>query len=220
MVGRDSSMAATHAGNVVEDRVYQLMARTDMVLRWKHQKKVGISVPDIGADVSENDDWSEWAAVDITSDIGHVYGKLGLWSSQEVVYIAEAIFDSVTPADIVKSKDAIVGAKAIHPAKLRRLGKEVVAEKAAKQEAFDLERAKRIGEVDQYPTVQDFADFEHGGSLATASRYLRDFGIKRKGMTTVKPRRTKGSADPTALAAARRKARKAKQQAKKTKTPT
>jgi hypothetical protein len=214
--GRDD-WALTHVGNVIEERVYQLMHEAGMALKWDSQVTFGTSKPDIVVELGDG----RYAAIDITSNLAHVLTKPGLWSDSSIVYVAEAMYDSVTADLLDKAKPAILSGKAMSAKELGKLEKKVAAQAKAKQLAATKERQKRLGEFLAYGTMSAFAkDPQFGDSLTKASAYLREVGIEKKGMTKRPGVKRQGGLDVAAAAAKLAKARQAQSKIKREKAVT
>lgn len=189
LLDRNSTMAVTHVGNAMEERVYALMDETDLPLKWTKQRSDdmgGTSYPDI---VLNLDDEKE-GLIDITSDRGHVLGKSGGWTtSQRYVYVAEAYFDSVTMEDLPNIKNAIKegGITKKHAKKLKK-------EADRQRQLKLLARQQQIDEArelyNQYSSFSAFVIEEFSGNRTKAGQYMRRNGLGNlKGVPKLKGRR-------------------------------
>jgi hypothetical protein len=175
-------MALPWAGNAIEERVYALMRKRGMPLKWTPQRSDsmgGASFPDIVIKLpgSTND-----GLVDITSDRFHIDSKAGGWSGASHIYVAEAYFDPVTaqqlPIILTNLKAGGIDeqtAKVMAAAALaKRKAKEAVRTAAAS-------KARRL--ANKYTSGKEFIDEEFGGDRKAARKFLLDHGLKKKGVT-------------------------------------
>jgi hypothetical protein len=182
---RDSDAALPHAGNAIEERVYALMRNTNMGLPWVAQfaEAMGAaSKPDIVVHLPSG----KQALIDVTSDRGHILGKAGGWTtSDHYVYLAEAWFPSVTKPHLPIIKAAL-GTGGITVEQAQKL-REAADDARAKEAAEFLEgQASERARLNQYPSFTAYARAEHGGNKTAASKHLRHWGIRVKGMTNPK----------------------------------
>ncbi len=191
LLDRDASFAVTHSGNVIEERVYQLMQRRGMPKGWRAQMISNTSRPDVEFDLADH----RHGVVDITSEHAHVVKKPGLWSNGTYVFIAEALYDSVTGPLLRKAVAAIAGGNPMGLEEFAAL-EESVAEARALKAAVKRELAAQARKEleDAGGTVKKFAAARFDGSVAKASQYLQSAGVRVKGMRVAKPRGGGGDA--------------------------
>jgi hypothetical protein len=186
LVNRGHPMAVTHAANVVEERVYAIMKKTPLPLKYKEQfseKMGGASKPDIVIHVPDGKE----ALIDITSDRFHILRKAGAWeSSDHYVYLAEAYFPPITSDDVAIIKEAMEKG-GIDPRLALTLKMEADALRLAKMAGRQAAATDLRAEVWQ---AGSFAKWALASRLtkSQAAEKLREYGIEMKGM----PRRRKG----------------------------
>ena len=185
LLERDASFAVTHAGNVIEERVYQLMQRRGMPMAWESQMISNTSRPDVVFQISDR----RAGVVDITSEFAHVVKKPGLWSNGSYVFISEALYDSVTGPLLRNAVAAIVSGSPMGVDEFARL-EGSVAEARALKAAAKQELAAQVRKEfkDAGGTMKKFSDARFEGSVAKASQYLHAAGVRVKGMRVAKPR--------------------------------
>ncbi|HYH86890.1 MAG TPA: hypothetical protein VEX60_15665 [Pyrinomonadaceae bacterium] len=208
--------AKTHAANAIEERVYALMLKADMTLKWVPQFADAMgsaSKPDIVIHLPSGNE----ALVDITSDRGHILGKAGGWTTSErYVYVAEAYFHSVREEHIaniksaiekggIKLEDALELRKQADAARRKRL-KALMEERRIVREGF-----REYGSFSNY-ALTEFSSLPKSQRMTAAARYLRANGIVVKGM-----RRAKGKRKPSLETLKKKKATARKVRAAKEK---
>jgi hypothetical protein len=213
LLDRTSPYALPWAGNAIEERVYALMAATDMGLKWVPQFAEGMgsaSKPDIVVELPSG----KTALIDITSDRFHIEGKAGGWlTSDSYVYLAEAWFPSVLAEHLTVIRKGVSqnGITKEHAKKLLADAEEL---RAAKQAEFKKGQAEARKELRAAGSFANYVRTVWGNDRTAASRFLQEWGIAAKGATRRKgPRRP----SPEALAARKRKASAKKYQDKKRK---
>ncbi|HLP88225.1 MAG TPA: DUF4157 domain-containing protein [Nostocaceae cyanobacterium] len=196
LVFRNSSVAHTHAANAIEERVYALMSNPMEELLWTPQYTEGmggVSKPDIVIHLSGEGEEVREALVDITSDRGHILRKGGGWTtSTRYVYVAEAYFESIRKNHIPVIKEGL-NQKGISIEEATRLKKMAEDERQRKLEEKQ-EKQREIRKIyNEFNSFTDFANNYYKFSSiplnqrqTVATKFLKKYGIKVKGMKTYK----------------------------------
>jgi hypothetical protein len=181
--------AVTHAGNAIEERVYALMGKTTFALPWTPQfaeAMGGASKPDIVVKVGPGRE----ALIDVTSDRGHIIGKAGGWlTSERYVYVAEAYFDSIRKPHMIPILEAVnQGGVTDESVQAMKEAAERQRQAVAKLKKQIADEARAL--FAESGNMSRFAKDHFDGSVAAASRYLRERGVVVKGSRPPERRRT------------------------------
>jgi hypothetical protein len=188
LLNNGNRMAVTHAGNVIEERVYYLMRNRTLPAPWTPQFTEGMggaSRPDIVINLTSG----HIGLVDVTSERGHILAKAGGWlTSSKYIYVAEAWFPSITADHLPRIRKAIAKGGITDEA-LEAMQEEVAQERqarAAERQASTDEARELFRESGN---MSQFALDHFDGSKAEASKWLRVRGVSVKGMSTRRPKR-------------------------------
>jgi hypothetical protein len=201
LVNRANPMAVTHAGNVVEERVYSIMKTRALPLKYTEQfseRMGGASKPDIVIHLPDGKE----ALIDITSDRFHILKKAGGWeTSDHYVYLAEAYFPSVTTEDVGIIRTALEKG-GIDRETARRLKAQADAERLEKMAARIAAATTLREEVWAAGSFSKWCR-KKNVTRSEGAKTLREYNIQMKGM----PPRPKG---PKAMSTEGRKRREGK----------
>jgi hypothetical protein len=212
------STASAWAGNAIEERVYALMKKHGMPLKWTPQQSESMgsaSFPDI---VIHLPGTTDDGLVDITSDRLHIERKAGGWFGASHIYVAEAYFDPVTaeqlPIVLANLKAGGVDEQTAKDMAAAALAKRKAAEKARKATVSE---ARKL--ANKYTSGKEFIEKAFKGNKKQARQFLLEHGLKKKGVTGVgatKRRKARKLSDETKKQRARKIREKRKEIAKPT----